>query len=189
VKASSAEAIAGTDDEKFLTPLTGVTSVKTHSPFLKRAYFEDQRSTGTSGGSASSSNWTTRTINTTVFNNITGVSLSSNVVTLPAGTYMIEAFCPAFRTRQHKARLHNDTDNTLIAYGSSEHAPDNTGGNPPSGGTSSRVFVPELVLATSKGIRLDHRVDTNPGGDALGRPLNISGITEVYTQLTVWKLD
>jgi hypothetical protein len=52
------------------------------------AVFEEQQTSGTNGGTGSNG-FNTRLLNTTVANTITGASLGSNQVTLPAGTYDI----------------------------------------------------------------------------------------------------
>lgn len=58
---------------------------------LQYAVFEHQVSNGTNGGTATTGAWTTRTLNTTVINSITGASLGSNAITLPVGKYLVLA--------------------------------------------------------------------------------------------------
>ena len=43
------------------------------------------------GGNAGVDTWSTRKLNVTDLNEIPGASISSNVITLPAGTYRIDA--------------------------------------------------------------------------------------------------
>ena len=75
-----------------------------------------QKSNGTEGGTFTSGAWQTRILNTVVTNEISGASLSSNQITLPAGTYEIEASAPAYLVTHHKLKLRNisDTSDALI---------------------------------------------------------------------------
>lgn len=182
-KASSAEAIAGTNDEKFLTPIRGVDAVKTFSPFLKFAYYEDQKSVGTAGGGGGSG-YVARTLNTEVYNGITGVSLSSNQVTLPAGTYLIEGSCPGHRVNAHKCRLYNATTTGAIAYGTSEFSAVGTGAIV----VTRSTVVTRLTVGSTTAIELQHNLESNTNANDLGRPCSMTGV-EVYATLKIWKLD
>jgi hypothetical protein len=181
-KASSADAVAGTDDEKFLTSVGGVAAVKTHSPFLKFAYFEDRKTANTNGGSRSSGGYVTRTLNTTGYNGITGASLSSNQVTLPAGTYIAEGSCPAYRVGVHKCRLYDVTATAVLAYGTSTVA-----GAADLVQSVSTVFT-RFTIASSSAIRLEHSLDTTTSSADYGLAANLTG-EEVYSTLRFWKLD
>jgi hypothetical protein len=55
------------------------------------AVFQEQYASGTAGATLSSAAFNTRALNTTVINTITGATLSSNEVSLPAGTYHVVA--------------------------------------------------------------------------------------------------
>ena len=56
---------------------------------LQFGLWQDQKASGTAGGDFTSGAWQTRTLNTEVFNTITGSALAANQVTLPAGTYFL----------------------------------------------------------------------------------------------------
>ena len=182
-KATEAQAEAGTDDVKFLTSLTGVVSVKTHSPFVAFAYFEDQKAANTSGGGGSTS-YATRTLNTAVHNNISGASLSSSEVTLPAGTYLAEGRCPALRVNSHKCRLYNVTSASVIAYGTSEFGAVGTGSIVQTWST----VVTKFVLSGTSAIRLEHALETTTNSADYGLAANKTGV-EIYSNLKIWKLD
>jgi len=184
-KASAAEAATGTDDEKFLTPLSGISTVKTFSPFVNFAYFEDQKSANTVGGAASGGGtYYTRTLNTAVHNSITGASLTSNEVSLPAGTYLIEGMCPAFRVAQHKCRLYNATGSVVIAYGTSEYTAVGSGDLV----TTKSIVLTKATFASGTSIRLEHAVGNPTSTSDYGRAANLTG-SEVYSTLRIWKLD
>ena len=62
------------------------------SATIKTAVFNFQLSNGSnSGETLGAATWTTRNLNTTALNTISGASLSGNTITLPAGSYTISA--------------------------------------------------------------------------------------------------
>jgi len=63
----------------------------------------DTKSSGTHGGTFSSGAWRTRDLNTIVSDTGGHASLSSNQITLEAGTYECFISCPAFDVENHKA--------------------------------------------------------------------------------------
>jgi|CXWL01.1.fsa_nt_gi hypothetical protein len=69
--------------------LTNITAPETS--VLETALFLDQRADGVVGGTASVGAWTTATLQTTKLNTIEGCSLTSDVITLPAGSYFVVA--------------------------------------------------------------------------------------------------
>jgi hypothetical protein len=85
---------------------------------------EDQKSSGTNGGTFTSGAWRTRDLNTEVYNNIPGGVLSSNQITLPAGSYEIYASAPAYRVQEHRIRWRNITDGTSDIWGESSYVDD-----------------------------------------------------------------
>lgn len=63
-------------------------------PSLEYMQIQDQRASGTAGGAAIAG-VNNRTLNTVVRNTIAGASVAASVITLPAGTYRINAQCMA----------------------------------------------------------------------------------------------
>jgi len=84
---------------------------------LRLLHVEDQKTSGSHGGSSVATTWTTRTLNTVVSNEISGASLSSNQITLPAGKYYFEASAPAYKINGHRIKLYNATDASDISWG------------------------------------------------------------------------
>ena len=83
----------------------------------KIAIFNETQAASTTGGTFTSGAWQTRTLNTTVVNNITSCSLASNAVSLPAGTYYMRAVAPAFQVNEHQVKIYNSTDSTDVVLG------------------------------------------------------------------------
>lgn len=139
----------------------------------------DQKAQNTGGGSFTSGAWRTRDLNTVRTNEITGASLASNQITLPAGTYYCEWSAPAYAadpllgTSEHKTRLQNITDGTEILIGQALRA---------SGGAPS-IGHGRFTLAAQKVIQLQHRISNN--GD-FGQATNWS--VEIYSQIKIWKI-
>lgn len=81
---------------------------------LKAALFEDIKAQNTGGGTPSAaSKYLTSTLNTQTFNNITDLSLSSNRLTVPAGSYAISFGRSFYSTAASVARLfHIKTEGT-----------------------------------------------------------------------------
>jgi hypothetical protein len=135
----------------------------------------DIRSSGTTGQGAAAGT-TTRTLNTVVRNTISGASLASNQVTLPAGTYRVNGSVPAYGVGQHQAYLYNTTTSSNILAGTSEA--DN-------GSNSRSELLREIVLAAQSVIEVRHWLGSSSG--SLGNPTG-SGVGEVYTQLIFEKV-
>jgi hypothetical protein len=148
---------------------------------VKAVSYRDQKSGGTSGGTFTAGAWQTRTLNTESPVNGVGSSLSSNQVTLPAGTYLVRWSAPALYTLGHQTRLYNVTDSSVVCYGSSEYC--DRAGN----GTQTRSVGSEVItIASTKTFRLEHRCNTTHPTNGLGVALNVA--TEVYAEITFLKL-
>lgn len=150
--------------------------------FQDIAIFREEQASGTYGGTATSGSFATRTLNTTIINNITGCSLASSQVTLPAGTYRATGYAPgANGVGWQVARIQNITDGTTITQGNN--------GQTGSGGMTTFAFVDTVfTLAAQKAIALQMRVQTTVATDGLGNRINVAGITEVYSQLNIVRI-
>ena len=126
---------AGTSNVTFIAPgtsgnvLTSNGSVwssmapaSSSQPYI---YVRDEKTSGTVGGSSTpgASAFTARVLNTTQANTVSGASLASNQVTLPAGTYQVSGRAPIYAGNAHKTRLQNITDTTTTIMGSNAYAP------------------------------------------------------------------
>lgn len=145
------------------------------------AYLSDVKASGTGGGTFTSGAWQTRTLNTLI--DPTGIvtSLSSNVFTLPSGTYLIEASAPADLTNGHMAKLFNNTLTTDVLFGTSAHAPStlNT--------TSRSIIVGEITITNPTSFTIQHRCVTTSVTEGFGKGANI-GSSEKYTEVKITKI-
>lgn len=175
--ATTAQIDAGTPAER-LIDLAGLQ----HSN-ENLAIFVDQKADTTPGGTFTSGAWQIRDLNTTRVNNISGVSLAANQITLPAGTYEIEASAPARQVDLHKARLFNVTDAVTAIVGTSEVS-EATG----TIATPRSFILGEVTIASAKSFRLEHRCSTTRGTDGFGSASSF-GEAEVYSIIKIRKLS
>ena len=176
--ASQAEAEAGTDNTKQMTPLRTSNAIAAwgHAPDV---LVEDRRTSGTDGGTATSGSRFTRVLNTLVRNLGSLASLASNQVTLPAGSYYIEWGCAGYTVAAHKSWLRNVTDGADAGAGLSCYSHAAGFGFTVSSGAA---FV---TIAASKAFSIEHRVQTTKADTGCG--LNTAFGTEVYAYMRIWK--
>jgi hypothetical protein len=151
---------------------------------------EDRKSAGTNGGNASAGSWINRTLNTEVFNNISGstVSITNGTVTLSPGTYHINASAPAFGINGHQCRF---TGGSITIYGSSEFS-FQTGGAVKDTINTRSMIDSVFTISTNTTFNLQHRIETSPTPtnrtDVLGSATGFTGTTEVYSQVSIRKI-
>lgn len=142
-------------------------------------HVRDEKSNGTHGGAASATTWNTRVLNTVVVNQITGASLSSNQVTLPAGTYRVRARAPGYLVDQHRLGLYNVDDSQFEVLG---------GGVFNVSGTfiasDAHIIGGRFTIAAEKTLELRHYTDRAQGTDGLGYASS-SGQVEIYAELWI----
>jgi len=151
--------------------------------FQDIAIFNETQANGTNGGTFTSGAWNKRTLNTTVVNNITGCSISSSVITLPAGTYHLRADCPAHYVNSHKAKLRNTTDGTDTQIGQNNYSGQTTG----SGVFTNAIVEAVFTITASKNFEIQHRCQTTRNDDGYGGNSNFS-VSEIYTTVTIRRI-
>lgn len=122
-----------------------------------------------------------RVLNTVLTNTIAGASLSSNQVTLPAGTFKITGKAPVSNDGNgHQAYIYNVTDSVTVLTGTNGYS---------GGGVAnySESFVDGiLTITSSKVYELRHYIAA-AGADSLGSAVN-SGLNNTYAVLIVEKI-
>ena len=114
-------------------------------------HVRDEKANNTNGGT-SQTTYTKRDLNTILTNEISGASLSSSVITLPAGTYYILASAVVYNSDNHRLKLRNTTDSTNTLLWTTEF----TNG---SGYVSNRSFVMgRFTIGATKNFELQHKV-------------------------------
>lgn len=143
----------------------------------------DEKTQNTNGGTFTSGAWRTRDLNTEVSDTDGVATLSSNQVTLSAGTYVCRIICPAAHCAKNQARLQNVTDATTVLIGSSNYTgPANTDIT-----LNASVIVGRFTIAASKALEVQHQCQTTRSSDGFGVAANFT--TEVFTVAQFWKVD
>ncbi len=140
------------------------------------AIVSDQKARGTGGGTFSSGAWRTRDLNTEVSDTAGLAAVSSNQVTLAAGTYEVYVRAPSYLVRQNQARLYNVTDSAVVAYGSSACGLEDA--------TTLSFIHAVFTIAAPKVFEVQHRCAWTQGTDGFGGAMTWSseaGDTEIYT--------
>lgn len=133
-------------------------------------FIQDQRTSGTSPQTFTGGTWITRNLNTVVFNSLSGASLTSNQVTLPACTYQVDASAPGDDVT-HIIRIQNITDSSTILLGSSSDS--NTSME------THSILNGVFTISGTKVLQLQHWAS---GGEPAGVPTS-NGTMEVYGQI------
>lgn len=157
------------------------TSAKIDVHGFSVALLADEKTSNTEGGTFTSGSWATRTLNTEVSDTDGIVSLSSNVFTLGAGTYVIEWSAPAYNVNNHQTRLYDNTNTTVIEYGSTEYASSTHN-------VTNRSFgSAKITISSSTGYKIEHRCSSTKATYGLGAQANFGNV-EVYAQVKITKL-
>jgi hypothetical protein len=164
--------------------LTHTSLETTGNPFGAQFFhaYETQSSGVASTTSGATGSFLTTTLNTTATNEITGASLASNTITLPAGTYYIEAIVPWQATstsvvQRFQARLFNLTSvatliygNACLFFGASNNA------------TLMSMLRGRFTLASLSVLSLQHYKTAGIVGSAA------SVGSEMYSSVQIWKV-
>lgn len=140
-------------------------------------------SNGTNGGTATQGNWATAPLNTEDSDASNIVSLSSNVFTLGAGTYLIDGFCLFGGNVDYcQARIWNVTAGAVAVLGI-------TGRSASSGVAGLSPISGIVTVAGSAQFRMEYRVGSTVNTTGLGMPAGWgSGNSEVYRRVTIRRL-
>jgi hypothetical protein len=144
------------------------------------AIFNESQASGTSGGGSTSGSFIKRTLNTTDINQISGCSIASSVITLPAGTYKVMASAPFLTGIANKLKLRNTSDGTDAILSQNNWLNSvGGGGSTPLNGT--------FTIASSKNFELQYRVGSSIATFGLGEAGSF-GVSEVYSIIQIEKI-
>lgn len=139
----------------------------------------EKQTAGTYGGAFTSGADRTRVLNEELVDTGNHASLSSNQITLAAGTYRFEIKCPAFFVGQHVAWLYDVTNTADVEVGTAEYS------NPTNGSMNSSVIVGRVTIAGSTVFEVRHRCQTTKTVDGFGTASGFKA--EIYTVAQFWK--
>ena len=138
---------------------------------------QDIKGINVHGGTFTNGAWRTRTLNNKTVDTANIATLSSNQVTLPAGTYQFSGSAPAYTVNRHATRLYDVTNAVVLAVGTIEKI---TTSN------ASRSHVKgRFTLTAPAAIRLEHRCESTVTTSGLG--YSCTWANSVFAQLEFWK--
>ena len=139
---------------------------------------------GGDGGTFTSGAWRTRPLDVVVTNKITGASLASNAITLPAGTYYLEAAGAANNSNNHKTRIRDTTNSATLLLGETMREPTGTG-------NSSNQLAPvwgRFTLSGTAVIELQHWCANTTATTGFGEGFDIDSTVEIFAVVRIWKV-
>lgn len=149
--------------------------------FADIAIFNETQAANTKGGTSVAAAWTKRVLNTSVVNNITGCSIASSVITLPAGTFNISANAPFMNGDRIKIKLRNTTASTDAIIGLSSYV--NGAGN-----VEINALLSGTVTTTAAtNFELQYYVQTALVNQGLGVETNFT-VSEVYATIQITRI-
>jgi len=141
-----------------------------------------EESATVNGGTFTSGDWRTRTLNTIKTNKIVGATLISNQINLPAGIYYVEASGMARGVNDHMTRLQNITGASTLVIGTREFTPT------PATATTTSNLSGEFTLSVSSSIELQHRCNNTRNSDGFGLGSIDFGQNNTYGVVKIWKV-
>lgn len=169
--------------KKHLTGTTVLGPIEVGGDYI---LIRDQKSSGTNGGTFTSGSWQTRDLTTVVIDDTGDVTLSSNQFTLPAGSYRIYAYVPAFFVNTHKARLRNITDSTTVDEGTSAKSNDDSTNSET---TQESVIRTQFTISESKTFEIQHQCETTGNTNGFGTATTFTTDNEIYTVVELVKIS
>ena len=148
----------------------------------KYAQYSYSVAANTAGGTATSGSWQDYPLNTEVIDAGGIGSLSSNKITLAAGTYYIEANAVLYGANANcRLRIYDSTSSTVLINGVCLRHP-----------TADDAFPIQVcgvfTIAGTKDIKLQYRVENTITTNGLGYPLNWDSTNEIYATVNIWKI-
>jgi hypothetical protein len=150
-------------------------------PFIpKWTFVRDVKTSGTNGGTFTSGAWRTRDLNEINTDSPADITLASNQLTFSAGTYMIQARCPAANVTFHQAMLYSITSSQTLKYGSNAYCSTSLA-------ETDSVLHLKITFGTSHIVELRHRCSSTSSVNGYGAACSFGG-DEVYSTLVIQRL-
>lgn len=141
-------------------------------------HIQDQKSSGTEGGTFTSGSWQTRVLNTALTNEIPDAGLASNQITLPAGTYEVDAWAVAYNVSSHVLKLYDTTGAADLLVGKVQFS------GSPSNVSDTASVRGRITLAVESVLELRHRCSATVATSGLGKAATF-GVVEVYADIQI----
>lgn len=157
------------------------------------AIFEERQNSGVGGGTSTDNTYNVRRLNTLVkASSSVSLNANNNRLTFQAGTYVITASAPAYKTDAHRLCLRqiDNISNPIVLVGTGERSLTLTAGEI----VVSRSFINGVLTVANNGTiyELVHYTEQNSGGaSSLGGPAQLPGNNtwETYAQIVIQKVQ
>ena len=143
----------------------------------------DVKTSGTAGGTFTQAAWRTRTLNTEDSDPDAICALSSDQITLTAGTYECRIISTAHRVGNHKLRLQNVTGASTVLLGMNSYA-----NNAADYAENFNHVVGRFTITASQALEVQHYCQTTQANNGFGGACTIAGVSDVYTIAEFWKV-
>lgn len=138
-------------------------------------HIQHQTASGVAGGDFTTGSWNTAPLNTVITNNVSGASLLSNQVTLPAGVYWFEANSGVGGIGNNQTKLRNITDVSDGFIGFTES-------------TNSTSFTDGIInIGSSKVFELQVSGIATVAVTGFGIAASF-GVSNIYRDVVIWKV-
>lgn len=156
---------------------------------LKTLIVQDQKASGTHGGTPTIGAWTTAVLNTSVVNTIPNSSLASNTITLPAGRYRVTATKVFYFTDDSRIRFKTVSDSSVVLLGECVRAGFNASADEAAAISVIATVTGEFEIAESTDFILQYwataNITSGTGSPSrLGRAVS-TGDNEVYATVLI----
>jgi hypothetical protein len=165
----------------FGTSTTQVATTAFVDSALQLMQIQDQKADGVDGGTFTAGGWRKRDLNTVVHNSISGASLSSNDITLPAGTYLIEGFALANVVSTNLTHIRDTSDSSILLVGVTDISSTTISSN------SLSHIRGKITLGSTTNIELVHRCLTTRATNGFGLANGFSS-SNVYAEIIIRKV-
>lgn len=181
---------AGTSNVTFIAPGTsgnvltsnGTTWASTApaATALPLIILQDQKASGTDGGTFTSGAWRTRDLNTEVVDTGNNCTLAANRFILLPGTYRIRARLPSIGCGYTAARLYDTTSGVEVLAGTVGYSV-NTG----NGVQRDDIIEGRFTIGSSKALELQQWCTVTRTGDGFGAGSVITVTAAIYTSAVI----
>lgn len=161
------------------TMVTGLLPIANLAPF-SYIKFSNTQASGTNGGTGTTGAWRTVPLNTEDFDTASIASITSNQMTLPAGTYKVSCSCPFSRTDKSQSRLRDITNSATLLTGQALIAQTGISQD------FNSIIMGQFTIAGSTVIELQYQVQTTISTSGLGNACSFG--SEVYAQIEFLKV-
>lgn len=153
-------------------------SIQGGQPYIN---VQDQKLSGTAGGTFTQGAWQTRALTTVTNNdqNLAVLNPTTNGILLTAGTWRATISCPASgAVGLHKARLRDLTTGGVLLYGTSEQT---------AASQTSRAFISgTFPLNSARSVVVEHQCAATVSTSGFGAAASFAGAPEIYTVVELW---